>query len=193
MGGDPNRSSRQSSWWVLRRDWVLIICQSERSKKHCSFDAQIAHLELFPAVLNHVLGGAEIEPRIKFVDDSACATGHTNAQHTGWAERGAFSQTWRFKLRCSGRTVSLHSKQTDRDGRVHRIEYDCKAKCIEGKRHLRSDAIHTRDCAGGAWRVQRLAAQWQPGSHTVRRRRRVACAEASVVAFVIKVHDCGPR
>ena len=81
-------------------------------------------------------------------------------------------------LRCSGRTVSLHSKQTDRDGRVHRIEYDCKAKCIEGKRHLRSDAIHTRDCAGGAWRVQRLAAQW-PGSHTrlCRRRRRVACAE----------------
>ena len=57
-------------------------------------------------------------------------------------------------LRCSGRTVSLHSKQTDRDGRVHRIEYDCKAKCIEGKRHLRSDAIHTRDCAGGAWRAQ---------------------------------------
>ena len=67
-------------------------------------------------------------------------------------------------LRCSGRTVSLHSKQTDRDGRVHRIEYDSKAKCIEGKRHLRSDAIHTRDCAGGAWRVQRLAAPvaWQP-------------------------------
>ena len=56
------------------RDWVLIICQQQaRAVRACaSVSARInTHLELFPPVLNHVLGGTEIEPRIKFVDDSA--------------------------------------------------------------------------------------------------------------------------
>ena len=83
MGGDPKRSSRQSSWWVLRRTRLGNRplpdgCAGARacSARHASERAARVqggglHLELIPAVLNHVFSSTIVEPRIKLVDDAA--------------------------------------------------------------------------------------------------------------------------